>query len=102
MNRARAEGRTPTIIVSCGTAIATSTHVALKVKELLKERGLDVQTIQCRVTEVPSLAQEAELVVTTAQVPYDLDIPVFNGIPFLTGVGLKEVMDDIEATLRNG
>ena len=89
------------IVVACGTAIATSTHVAIKVKELLEERGLKVYTTQCRVTEVPSLAPDAELVIATAQVPYDLSVPVINGIPFLTGIGVKEVIDRIESILRN-
>lgn len=89
------------VVVACGTAIATSTHVAIKVKELLGERGLQVYTIQCRVPEVPSLAPDAELVISTAQVPYDLTVPVIDGIPFLTGIGVKEVIDRIEAILRS-
>jgi PTS system galactitol-specific IIB component len=89
------------IVVACGTAIATSTHVAIKIKELLEERGFKVHTIQCRVQEVPSLAPDADLVVATAQVPFDLDVPVVDGIPFLTGIGVKEVIDKIEEILTN-
>jgi PTS system galactitol-specific IIB component len=88
-----------TIIVSCGTAIATSTHVAIKLKELLSERGIKIHTIQCRVPEVPDYADNADLVISTAQVPYQLDIPVIDGIPFLSGIGVKEVIDKIEETL---
>lgn len=88
------------IIVSCGTAIATSTHVAIKLKELLEVRGLKVHTIQCRVPEVPMLAPDADLVVSTAQVPFDIDIPIVDAIPFLTGIGLKEVIDKIEELLK--
>lgn len=88
-----------TVIVSCGTAIATSTHVAVKLKELLAERGIKIHTIQCRVPEVPDYAENADLVISTAQVPYQLDIPVINGIPFLSGIGIKEVIDKIEETL---
>lgn len=100
MSDPKAGGRMKTIIVSCGTAIATSTHVALKVKEMLRERGIDVHTIQCRVPEVPAYADEADLVLTTAQVPYDLSIPVVDGLPFLTGIGIEEVIDRIEAILK--
>ena len=94
--------KTYTIIVSCGTAIATSTHVALKLKELLGERGLTIRTIQCRVPEVTDYADQADMVVTTAQVPFDLTIPLINGLPFLTGLGIKEVIDDIEKKLTQG
>ncbi len=89
------------IVVACGTAIATSTHVSIKVKELLEARGLQVHTIQCRVAEVPSLAPDADVVVSTAQVPFKIPIPVVDGIPFLTGIGVKEVVDRIESILRN-
>lgn len=88
------------IVVACGTAIATSTHVSIKVRDLLEERGMKVHTIQCRVTEVPSLAPDADLVISTAQVPYDIHVPVIDGIPFLTGIGIKEVIDRIENILK--
>lgn len=93
-------GKVYKIVVACGTAIATSTHVAIKIKELLEERGLRIHTIQCRVPEVPSLAPDADLVVATAQVPYDIDVPVVDGIPFLTGIGIKEVIEKIEMFLK--
>ncbi|MEJ2412080.1 MAG: PTS sugar transporter subunit IIB [Anaerolineales bacterium] len=94
--------RTYTIVVSCGTAIATSTHVALKLKEMLGERGFSINTIQCRVSEVTDYADQADLVVTTAQIPFDLPVSVINGLPFLTGVGIKEVIDSIEKELEAG
>lgn len=94
-------GKIYTVVVACGTAIATSTHVAIKLKELLEERGLKIHTIQCRVTEVPSFAPGADLVVATAQVPYDIDVPVVDGIPFLTWIGVKEVIDKIETLLTS-
>lgn len=87
--------KTYTIVVSCGTAIATSTHVAIKLKELLGEQGLLIHTIQCRVPEVTDYADQADLVVTTAQVPFELNVPVINGLPFLTGLGIKEVIEEI-------
>jgi galactitol PTS system EIIB component len=99
MTSTTSAGKIYKIVVACGTAIATSTHVAMKVKELLEERGLKIHTIQCRVLEVPSLAPNADLVIATAQVPYDIEVPVVDGIPFLTGIGVKEVIDKIESLL---
>jgi PTS system galactitol-specific IIB component len=40
-------------------------------------------------------------VVATTQVPFDLDVPVVDGIPFLTGIGVKEVIDKIEEILTS-
>lgn len=92
--------KTYTILVACGTAIATSTHVALKLKELLGERGLAVRIVQCRVQDLPGMALDADVIVATAQVPFDVHIPIVDGIPFLTGLGVKEVVDKIENILR--
>jgi len=44
---------------------------------------------------------QSDLVVTTAQVPYELKVPVINGLPFLTGLGIKEVIEEIVQILRN-
>lgn len=89
------------VVVACGTAIATSTHVAIKLTELLQERGLKIHTTQCRVAEVPAFAPNADLVIATAQVPYDIEVPVVNGLPFLTGIGIEEVIDSIVTLLTN-
>jgi len=94
-------GRPYKIVVACGTAIATSTHVSLKLKELLEERGLDVMMSQCRVPEVPSVISGAQAVIATSQVPFDIDVPVVDGIPFLTGIGREEVVDQLEEILKN-
>lgn len=48
------------ILVSCGTAVATSTVVAKKVEETLKEKGYDVVVEQCKASEVPQKAEGAD------------------------------------------
>ncbi len=93
--------RTPKIVVACGTAIATSTHVSIKLKEQLEERGIKVNTVQARVPEVPSMVEGACAIVATAEVPFDLEVPIINGLPFLTGVGLEEVIDEIETAIHD-
>ena len=75
--------------------------MSLKLKELLEERGIDAIMSQCRVSEVPSVISGAQAVVATSQVPFDIDVPVVDGIPFLTGIGIKEVIDQIEEILKN-
>lgn len=84
------------IVVACGTAIATSTHVSIKLRELLEERGWKINTVQCRVQEIETYADGAAVIVATAQVPYEINVPVINGIAFLTGIGIEEVINQIE------
>ena len=41
-----------------------------------------------------------DAVVSTAQVPYELSVPVFtSAIAFLTGIGMEELVDEIAAKL---
>lgn len=89
-----------TILVSCGTGIATSTVVAKGIEEYLKERGIRVRTRQCKATEVPSLAADVDLIVTTTPLPKDLGTPVIHGLAFLTGIGKEAVLKQIEEALK--
>ena len=88
-------GQPKRILVACGTAIATSTVVARAIEEALGERGIQVTTRQCKATEVPSLVQGMDLVVTTTPVPGNLGVPVIQTLAFLTGIGKEAVIEQI-------
>jgi len=87
--------RKKTILVACGTAIATSTVVAKAIEEALEDRGLYVNVRQCKAAEVPSLVEDADLIVTTTPVSVDKDIPVIQTLAFLTGIGKEDVIEQI-------
>ena len=88
------------ILVACGTAIATSTVVAMAIEEALKARGIDVVTRQCKASEVKSMAPGYNLIVTTTPVPKDIGIPVIQTLAFLTGIGKEAVIEDIVKALQ--
>ena len=91
-----------TVIVSCGTAIATSTVAAKAIEEACKEAGIDVITKQCKAAEIPIyLEQGADLIVTTSQMRFDPGIPVVKGLAFLTGIGIEAVVNEILDILRD-
>ncbi|HEC24307.1 MAG TPA: PTS galactitol transporter subunit IIB [Chloroflexi bacterium] len=88
------------VLVACGTAIATSTVVAKAIEEACKEAGIPVRTRQCKAAEVPTLAKEADLIVTTTPVAQDLGVPVIQGLAFLTGIGKDQVLQQIIEELK--
>ena len=91
-----------TVIVSCGTAIATSTVAAKAIEEACKEAGIDVITKQCKAAEIKIyLEQGADLIVTTSQMRFDPGIPVVKGLAFLTGIGTEAVVNEILDILRD-
>ncbi|MFN2143976.1 MAG: PTS sugar transporter subunit IIB [Anaerolineales bacterium] len=90
-----------TVIVSCGTAIATSTVAAKAIEEACKEAGIDVKTRQCKAAEIKNYLDGADLIVTTSQVRFDPGIPVINGLAFLTGIGKDKVIEEILSALKD-
>lgn len=88
------------ILVACGTGAATSTHVAVRLKEELHLRGIDVITTQCTLQDVEHSLTGMDIVVTTSKVEDDYDIPLFTGIPFLTGMGTDQLLDQIVNALK--
>lgn len=89
-----------TVLVACGTAVATSTVVAQKILEEMANRGLKINVRQCKASEIAGLAASADLIVSTTPVPSGLTKPVIVTLAFLTGVGRAEVLDKIEKALR--
>ena len=89
-----------TVLVACGTAVATSTVVAQKILEEMGNRGLKIKVRQCKASEIPGLADSADLIVSTTPVPKGITKPVIVTLAFLTGVGRAEVLDKIETALR--
>lgn len=91
--------KTKTILVSCGTAIATSTVVAKAIEEALAKRGINVVTRQCKAAEIQSKLSGIDLIVSTTPVPTDLGVPVIQTLAFLTGMGKEDVIEQIVKAL---
>lgn len=88
------------VLVVCGTGIATSTMVATKVKEYMNTHSLGPVNIrQGKVMDLLK-SQEADVIIATTQVPSSVTIPVINAIPLLTGIGAQSVFDRLEEVFR--
>ena len=59
------------VIVACGTGIATSTVVCVKIKEALAKANVQAEIIQCKVAEIESKMAGADLIVTTTSYSND-------------------------------
>ncbi|MGM0175072.1 PTS sugar transporter subunit IIB [Enterococcus sp. DIV0800] len=84
------------ILVACGNGIATSTVVATKVREYLMDKGVQVETTQTKLMEVPGKVQDYDLLITTGEFEGQTgDVPVVKGMPILIGMGMEQTMEDI-------
>ncbi len=92
-----------TILVACGTAIATSTVVAKKIEKVCKENNVDVKTVQCKASEAASKAKtlKPDVVVGTCDLPGNFDMPTIKGRAFLTNVNLQACIDELLSVLKS-
>lgn len=89
------------ILVACGNGIATSTVVATKVRQFLEEQGIQAETTQTKLMEVPGKVQGYDLLVTTGQFEGQTgDVPVVKGMSILTGIGADQTLQEILSYLK--
>jgi len=89
--------------VACGSGVASSETAAYKLKKLLGERKLDADVRVVNFRSLKNIANQCDLLVHIApNDPTDYGVPRVNGVPFLTGIGLNKVMDEIEAFIKKG
>jgi len=90
-----------TVLVACGAGIATSTVVSEHVEELLKEHKIYSQVIQCKIAEVASMQDYADLIISTTILPTTYRIPVLNGTAYISGIGMEKLDQSIIDHLKS-
>lgn len=94
------EGR-KRIIVACGSGVASSQLSANRIKDLLPKfgmRGVQVDVVDFKTAATH--AQNADLFVNIS--PHGdtkYPCPVVSGIPFMSGFGMDEAMEEIKSIL---
>ena len=85
------------LLVMCGSGIATSTVVMGKVRTWLEENGYDkeVSLYQSKVAEEVNHIDDYDIVISTTVVPDSVKDKVIMGLPLLTGVGAKSLLEEI-------
>ena len=93
------------ILVACGTAIATATYVAEKVKKILEKHGIKGEVYQAKAQEVNyfiKMLGKINLILSTTFVQVEnKNIPVLNAMPFLTGIGEADLEKKIVTILQS-
>jgi len=83
------------IIVACGSGVATSQTVASKLNKELEKKNVkaDVEAVDMKSLE--SHIKNADAYVSIVKPDKDYGIPVYDGVSFLTGVGMEQELDKI-------
>lgn len=90
------------ILVVCGAGVATSTVAINKLKEELEKRGVlnKVTIAQATITQLPDMADNFDLIVTTSNFTQNINTPVVKGLSFITNIGKEKTVDEIIKILQ--
>lgn len=92
------------VLVCCGTSMITSAVVVKRIKDALEKEKIQAMVHTCKYSDVPTMMSSTkyDLIVPTGPISDSTtkDIPVVLGTPFLTGVGMEEVMKKIISILK--
>ena len=89
-----------TVIVACGSGIATSTILCNKIDDLLDENNIPHELIQCAILEIDNYESMGDVIVSSTQLSKEYSIPSVMGIGFITGVGEEEAKEELLAILK--
>lgn len=88
------------ILVACGAGIATSTVVCNRVEKLVKDNNIDAEVIQCKIAEVASKQDGADLIVSTTILPTTYKIPALSATSYITGINMEALDKKIIDALK--
>lgn len=90
------------LLIMCGTGVATSTVVVGKVKKWLEEKELNskAKIYQGKIAEELNRIDDYDIVISTTIVPSEYKERVINGMPLLTGIGIKEMFERIKEEIE--
>lgn len=99
--------RTYKFLNVCGSGIATSTLISVKIKDAMKERGISIETSECNIREVSSFIPgfHPDVIIGTSSLE-SVDtkgVKTFSGMPILYGNKLiaSKIYDEIVAYLKS-
>lgn len=83
------------VIVACGSGVATSQTVASKVKKLLDQKGVKASVEAVDIKSIDTYIKNCAVYIAITKPKKQYDVPVCNGIPFLTGVGMDAELQKV-------
>ena len=87
------------VVVTCGAGIATSHAVASKLQRLLDDRGVSAQVDAVALESLPGALDGADAFVSVVKPDEEYDVPTFNGVAFLTGMGQEDELNRLVGSL---
>ena len=89
------ENKKKKILCSCGTGIASCSFISSEIKKFLKENDIDAEFAKCRMSDIDNHYKDADLIISTSQLPPSIEGTKISGVPFITGNDLEKTKEKI-------
>ncbi|WP_303133039.1 PTS sugar transporter subunit IIB [uncultured Olsenella sp.] len=89
------------VVVACGHGIATSHMVAQKVAKLLAAEGVEANVVAVDMDSLAAQLKDADAYIPVVKTEEELDVPTFNGVAFVTGMGQDEELKRLIEAIRD-
>ena len=88
------------IICICGSGVAGANIIMYKLREAFEKRGIPIKLITGGVSSVSGLvgSGNVDMIVSTSMMRKFEGVPYFQAIPFYTGEGEEELLEEIIQT----
>lgn len=85
------------VLAVCDGGVVISSMMANKIEALLLPLGNDVSVVSLLPISVESFLKHnpVDFIVSSSIIPGEIDVPVFNGLPLLTGFKEQSFNEDI-------
>lgn len=88
------------VIVACGSGVATSQMVASKVGRLLKEKRVNAVVDAVDIKSIDTHIKQCDAYIAITAPTKQFNVPVLNGIAFLTGMNMDKELEKLIEILR--
>jgi PTS system galactitol-specific IIB component len=93
------------VLVLCADGVATSTITLVALRDAFEEMDVPVDFSQGRIADAAMSIEHGDFdfIISTAGTDLDieLDIPIMSGVPFLTGIGREQTLEQIKEIVNN-
>ena len=91
-----------TILIACGSGVATSTLAAEEVKSVCEENGITSFKInKCSMQELHLEQNNADVVLTTSRLKDEIDKPHMSVMGFITGINEDKLRHQLAELLKS-
>ena len=88
------------IACCCGAGVASSMTAKYEIEDYLADHGVtDVEIICYRIEDFDDFVQNVQMVISATKLVKDTDIPIINGLCYLTNIGKEETNEKILNTI---